>query len=265
MPHRFARVRARGQKFSPFSLRYIAMFKFNWFGGKQQPKATPETVEEIFLEMLRTAQREFTLASDVALAGTEAASVKEEVLAADKTINQLERDLRKALVVRSAVHGVVDPECLVMMSIAKDAERLGDYSKNIFDLGAMDLEPPAGGDKERLLVLKSSIEKLFTQTISTFVEEDLAKAKEQAKALIREAAWLAHQCEANTERLLLDEPTRRSAPDALLYRFMKRMASHLRNICSSIVQAVHKLDFTSKLLKGVNLDIDLLDGEGYLE
>ena len=239
------------------------MFKFNWFSGKQT-KATPETVEEIFLEMLRTAQREFTLASDVALAGTEAASVKEEVLAADKTINQFERDLRKALVVRSAVHGVVDPECLVMMSIAKDAERLGDYSKNIFDLGAMDLEPPAGEDKERLLVLKSSIEKLFTQTISTFEENDQDKANKQAKTLIREAAWLAHQCEVNTQRLLLQEvPNRRTAPDALLYRFMKRMASHLRNICSSIVQSVHKLDFTSKLVKGVNLDIDLLDPEGY--
>ena len=245
------------------------MFKFNWFGfnwfGKKQPTET-ETIESKFLKMLRMAQHEFTLASDVALTKAEAASVKEEVLAADKAINKTERDIRKRLVVRCAVHGVVDPENLVMMSIAKDAERLGDYSKNIFDLGAMKLDPPSGEDKERLLVLKSSIEKLFTQTISVFEENDQTKAEKQAKTLIREAAWLAHQCETNTERLLLLEvPTRRTAPDALLYRFMKRMASHLRNICSSIVQPVHKLDFTSKLTKDVDNDVDLLDGEGYLE
>ena len=237
------------------------MFKFNWF-GKKQPKATPtpETIEETFLEMLRTAQREFTLASDVALTGVESASVKEEVLAADKMINRFERNIRKALVIRSAVHGFVDPECLVMMSISKDAERLGDYSKNIFDLGAMDLAAPTGEDKERLLVLKSSIEKLFTQTISAFEENDQNKAESQAKTLIREAAWLAHQCESNTQRLLLLEvPNRRTAPDALLYRFMKRMASHLRNICSSIVMPLHKLDFTSKLTKDVDYGHDLLE------
>ena len=37
--------------------------------------------------------------------------------------------------VHGAVHGTFSfPELLVMMSLVKDAERIGDYAKNIFDL-----------------------------------------------------------------------------------------------------------------------------------
>lgn len=46
---------------------------------------------------------------------------------------------------------------------------------------------------------------------------------------------------------------RGAAPDAmapayvLAYRYFKRVTSHVRNVASSVVQPLHKLDFTSKI------------------
>jgi hypothetical protein len=34
----------------------------------------------------------------------------------------------------------------------------------------------------------------------------------------------------------------------LAYRYLKRFASHVRNIASSVVQPLHKIDFTSKIV-----------------
>ena len=44
-----------------------------------------------------------------------------------------------------------------------------------------------------------------------------------------------------------------------MFRFMKRMMSHLRNISSSVVQPLHKLDFTKKITKSAEMGGSLLD------
>ena len=46
---------------------------------------------------------------------------------------------------------------------------------------------------------------------------------------------------------------------ALAFRYFKRYASHVRNIASSIVQPLHKIDFTSKIVKKNPLNNDLLN------
>ena len=33
----------------------------------------------------------------------------------------------------------------------------------------------------------------------------------------------------------------------LIYRYLKRAASHIRNVASSIVQPLHELDFTAEI------------------
>ena len=230
---------------------------FNWFS--KSPAKTNDGLLKIkadFIEMLRAAQREFHIATDVALCGVSADSAREEVLQKDKQVNKAERNIRKGLVIHCSVRGSITPESLVMMSIAKDAERLGDYAKNIFDLGALPLAAPCGDDKERLLILKKLIEQVFADCIAIIRDQ----SEEAATKLIRDAAWISRQCENNTVRLLqLETPNNRTAADVLMYRYMKRVVLHLRNICSSIVQPVHKLDFTSKLTKDLDVSGDLLD------
>lgn len=236
---------------------------FHWFNSA--PSKTPVGIAKIrndFVEMLDVAQKEFLLACRVALDGTPAEKVRDELSGYDKSVNKAERQIRKELVVHCSVRGVIEPECLVMMSIAKDAERLGDYAKNIYDMGELAPSLPTGDDRERLLILRTLIRRYFEWSKKAILEED----EELASRTICECQWAGKQCDANTEQLLnLETPTSRTASDVLMYRFMKRMTSHLRNICSSVVQPLHKLDFTKKITKTMEIGGTLLDLRPELE
>jgi hypothetical protein len=43
------------------------------------------------------------------------------------------------------------------------------------------------------------------------------------------------------------DPGKMAPAYVLAYRYFKRVIGHVRNIASSVVQPVHKLDFTSKI------------------
>ncbi|MDO4550258.1 MAG: PhoU domain-containing protein [Planctomycetia bacterium] len=222
-------------------------------------------IRKDFSNMLESARHEFIIATDTCLAGIDPENIRDDLLATDKQINKAERDIRKELLIHAAVSCEMRkkfpdfPECLAMMSIVKDAERLGDYSKNIFDLAVISPLEPEGDDRERMFILKNLIDKLFVSCRHVFDTEDI----EAATQLIRESTWIARQCEQNVVRILQAQAGDPRGPYyVLLYRYMKRIASHLRNICSSIVQPVHKIDFTSKLTRDVRDEGDLLDMKG---
>lgn len=230
---------------------------FNWFHSA--PAKTAVGIGKIkadFIEMLQTARAEFLLSCQVSIYGRPADEVREETIRLDKKVNKAERMIRKELVVHCSVRGQIDPECLIFMSIAKDAERLGDYSKNIFDMGELSPILPEGQEKEELILLKLSIHKIFDRCVLAIQQED----EEAARQIIIECKWLGEQCDEITKRLVnLAQPTPRTASDVLMFRFMKRMTAHLRNICSSIVQPVHKLDFTKKITREADMRMTLLE------
>ena len=64
------------------------------------------------------------------------------------------------------------------MSVVKDAERLGDYSKNLFEVSKF-LEKPIDKDNYVLLFngLEMEITELFHKTKDAFIECDEDKAK----------------------------------------------------------------------------------------
>lgn len=237
---------------------------FNFFRMKRElPLERTETLRGLdkirmdFTEMLEAGRFAFMTATNAYLGGTSPDIVREDLLRTDKQINRAERTIRKELIIHTAVRGMKDfPECLVMMSIVKDAERLGDYAKNIFDLSILSPVEPEGNDRERMVVLKNLIGQIFISAKRIFETHD----EECARDMIRESTWIAKQCDANTVRILQSEaPTKYDASYVLIYRYMKRIVAHLKNITSSVVQPVHKLDFTSKLTADLDQSGDLLD------
>jgi len=104
------------------------------------------TVEE-FGRMLKDDTFVFSGAWD-ALAGTQPLdTITEPIHEKDKAVNQRERAIRKMLVEHLAVNPGSDiPGCLAMMSLVKDAERLGDYVKNLYEVTTL-LDKPI--DKPR--------------------------------------------------------------------------------------------------------------------
>ncbi len=230
---------------------------FKWFHSTPLQQSTGiNKIKSDFIQMLEKGKAEFILACQVSIHGIPSDKVRDETAQLDKSINKLERQIRKELLIHSSVRSQIEPECLVFMSIAKDAERLGDYSKNIFDMGELAPLLPTGKEKEQLLVLQIVISHLFDDCTEAIRSE----SEEKARRVICECQWAGKQCDAITKELLyLETPNRRTASDVLMFRFMKRMTSHLRNICSSVVQPIHKLDFTKKITKAADISETLLE------
>ena len=62
--------------------------------------------------------------------------VRDSLYSKDQEINTLLRSVRANILTHLSINPVADiPGCLALMSIAKDAERIGDYCKNVFEVG----------------------------------------------------------------------------------------------------------------------------------
>lgn len=182
----------------------------------------------------------FETASNTLLAGTEPETVREDLWATDKRINKLERRIRRRVITHLTMHGTgAISSDLVLMSIVKDAERIGDYCKNIFDLSVMgpEVAPEAKSD---LLECKSSITRLLAKARNIYKSEDM----EDAKVFIAKADTLAKHCDAQAAAMVKREVRDgNSAITALAYRYNKRIVAHALNIITSLVVPVDQLDY----------------------
>ena len=217
-----------------------------------------KNIRSQFCEMLDASRRAFQLAADAYLRYADPEAVRAELFALDKSINKSERTIRKELVIHTTVHGAADfDQSLIMMSIVKDGERLGDIAKNIYDLTVSAPDVPEGITKGKLEMVKNAILALIDHCRHIFDAQD----EKMATELICQAAAIEDTCDQQIQ-WFLSEKTDNERIDvayALAFRYFKRYASHVRNIASSIVQPVHKLDFTSKIVKNNPLNNDLLN------
>jgi len=125
-----------------------------------------------------------------------------------------------------------------MMSLVKDAERIGDYAKNLFDLAA--LEPDLGTEEERarLIAMKDQVSRLLARAHGLFDNQDTAAAN----GFLRDNDDLQDRCDDEVDRQLKAEGRNR-AGQVLALRYFKRIACHAGNIVTSIVMPLDKLDY----------------------
>ena len=231
---------------------------FKWFAKEEKSSGMRKMRTELG-QMLDAGKHIFDTASNAFLGGTDLEVIRKDLFTTDKRINKAERQIRRELVVHASIHGEADfPACLVLMSIVKDAERLGDYAKNVFDLAEMAPEKPAGDHRDRLISLKDQISQVLARCREVFDEEEETPAKE----LIRDAHEIEDLCDKEIRKLICggngEGPM--GPTYVLAYRYFKRITSHLRNIASSIVQPLHKIDFTSKIVKKMEAE-DAIEAE----
>ncbi len=160
----------------------------------------------------------------------------------DISVNKGEREIRRMLVEHLSIHPRHDISgSLVMMSLVKDAERIGDYSKNIFEVGIM-LEGKVKEMKylERLSSLHRKIADRFPQLKTAFLESDTNIARK----ILKEYAPIKGECNGILRDLFSEElSTREAVATALLSRYLKRINSHMSNIASGIVYPLDQIDF----------------------
>lgn len=155
------------------------------------------------------------------------------VASQDRFLNKAERSVRKNVLKHLAVSGGEHAvSALVLTSIIIDIERIGDYTKNIIGLAVKGPQKPdLGVAREDLDRIEKAIEDTFER-----LQVMLSGDKEaDAKDMIQEYAWVNPLIDRYVDQLLSGEidslPTRDAVSLVLYLRFLKRIFSHLRNIC----------------------------------
>ncbi len=195
-------------------------------------------IHERFLEMLVDGRHAFDAAANALLGGTDPEVIREDLFETDRRINRTEQAIRREIVVHGSIFGSATfPALLVMMSLVKDAERIGDYAKNLFDLAAarVVLGPE---DRAALIKLKDRVSKLLVRGHGLFEDHD----SDGARRFLDDVKALEDECDDAVMRLLAVSG-RNKAGEVLTYRYFKRVISHIGNIVTSLVVPLDKLDY----------------------
>jgi phosphate transport system protein len=201
-----------------------------------------EEIEGLIHQMLLDCRHTFDLAVSAVIGGAEPSTVGSRISKVDIGVNKAERAVRKELLVHVSVHGSdADlPLVLSFMSIVKDAERVGDYSKNIWDLADGGIDFSTAPDLDALTADRDTTSEAIGEAARSFKEHDAAAAHEMIKTL---DVFLDHCDDAIGAQLESTGSARDAVARALFYRYLKRISAHLMNVLTSLVMPVHRLDF----------------------
>ena len=201
------------------------------------------TMSEDFARMLKLTHQMTLSAGDVFFGGDASPDARQNTRQQDIRVNQLERKIRKQIITHLSIQGnTADaPHCLLLMSLTKDVERLGDYAKNILELTDVSSEPlPEDDISEELRSIRQGV----TETYQAALEVFTALEKDRAIQLIRDGREIAKRSDALIERIAKADYTPGTTTAlALGTRYYKRIGGHLLNIISSVVMPLHKVDY----------------------
>lgn len=212
------------------------MFKWLRSGGDGL-----EDVEETFTQMLADDRHVFDLAMSARVGGADPATLAETLHRTEERTDEAERQIRRLVLVHASVHGSSDiPACLMYMSIAKDAERIADLSKNIFGIADTVGAAPVGLVRDDLGRLWDAVSPMITEAARILVDGDRAAAE----AFIDSARIQQEHCHDQIDRLLRTrDDVSQPAATVLTYRHLGRIAANLLNIVSAVVMPLDRLDY----------------------
>jgi len=199
-----------------------------------------KSIEEMFIEDKKIFQK-------ATRALMEKVEVKpEEIYQIDQNINQNEIEIRKKILEHLAINPSQDTVfSLILLDVARDTERAGDYSKNIYELA---LKYPEEFKREKyaetLRKTRDKILEMFDLTFRAFKESNL----ETAQKIIDEHHRLNGEMEGLIEKIVNIEEIkpREAVIYALFARFLKRVSAHLANIATTVVNPFHRIRYVKK-------------------
>jgi phosphate uptake regulator len=205
-------------------------------------------VLEEFREMLEDTAYMFESVCGALIEGKPGERLKDKIYEVDKKVNLLEKEIRKRVVEHLSIQAGTDiPVSLVLMSVVKDAERIGDYCKNIFEIIDL-LHVPLKRElfEELFDGIDKKILEVFEKTQKAFIESD----EEVAKQILYLERKIVRNCDDIVKKLSKSNlSTNEAVCFTLLARYFKRVAAHLANIGSSVILPVSELDFFDEKLR----------------
>ena len=173
------------------------------------------------------------------------AEIRIDIFDMDQKLNAFERDVRRKVMTHLSLGNAADiASGLTLVSIVIDLERIGDYSKNIYDLARNHPTRLVAGDLERLL---GPTEKLILTHFDQSMQAFCAGDEDASRRLMAEYKdEIAADCR-EIETALLAGKAAVTAPEAVaiaLYtRFLRRIAAHSRNLVSSLVNPFDRIGY----------------------
>ena len=199
-------------------------------------------VLEEFKSMLDDTQVMFDSVCRRLIDNEEIPGLKDRTYKIDRQVNDLQKDIRKRVVEHLSIQPSKDvPTCLLLMSVVKDAERLGDYAKNLYEVSIL-AERPINNEKYRELFgsIEEEISELFKTTIKAFIESDETNAAKAWEYKTR----ITKRCDQIIEKLAKSElPVNAAVCFTLMARYFKRITAHLTNIATSVILPLTDLDY----------------------
>ena len=180
---------------------------------------------------------------------SDSADINIDIFSMDKKINAFERDVRRKVMTHLAIGGKEDiGSGLVLVSVVIDIERIGDYTKNIYDLAVNHPEKLDGGSLEdRLSEIEKTSFNLFEDSIEAFKNQNIEKAR-SLMGLYKKN--ISSQSDNITKEIIMgkiDDLNVGSASAVGLYaRYLKRVAAHSRNLISSVVNPFERIGYPEK-------------------
>jgi len=211
---------------------------FQFFKGGEP---TIDIVEATLVQMVLDGREVFDTAMDALFGGGKSKETKREIKSADRGINTAQRDVRRELLIHASLQNTVDlPLVLSYMSTVKDAERIGDYSKNFYDLVKYGANFEDAPDRDELLAYRQRVSDLLAEAAATFEERNVERARE----LIAKADGFLDDYDAHIKAAYRSTGSASDAvARALYFRFLKRVTAHVMNFLTSLVLPVDRLDY----------------------
>ncbi len=204
-------------------------------------------IGENFAEMLGIAQELSHRAGRIFFEGKESPEERTWIYDQDIRVNQLERQIRKQVIAHLSLSGqTLDlPYCLLLISLVKDVERIGDYAKNLTEIGDFFTGPlPDDELVAELSQIRDGVDSTFAGLAQVLDRSD----QETALVLIHQGKDLLGRCDSLVARTARSSHAAAATVAIVLgARYYKRIGAHVLNILSSVVMPLHKVDYYDKV------------------
>ncbi len=182
------------------------------------------------------------------LRNSDTAEIPIDIFEMDQEINAFEREVRRKIMTHLAISGNKDlASGLILISVVIDIERIGDYTKNIYELAINHPKKLQGFDfEEKLSMVEKNTKNLFISTIKAFKDQDVELGRQ---LMLDYKEGISKPCDEITNSIIAgksDIEADSATAVALYARYLKRISAHSRNLISSIVNPFERIGYPEK-------------------
>lgn len=168
---------------------------------------------------------------------------KAKVYMTDQKINECEKNVRRKVLEHLSINPRQDlSSSLILITVVKDLERIGDYVKNIAELAYHHPQKlPSNPYTKDLVALSNRMSEIMKDALRVFMEADKDKAKKYYK-FYRE---VTEKTDRMIEQILEEKKinVREAVVCALFSRYLKRISAHLANILTTVINPFHLVGY----------------------